>query len=286
MPQTEFWHCWILLVSRLPLHLWDKLLNSKRLLWLPVLDMYHLTRRDPWLSPGLIVLRRWGPEKAKDRVKPLYLTFQEAEFHWIQGWLMIQTSGWYHVVYNAAIWLTLMRPNDVADELQQTATILNWWVLCVHAHHLCTWYSEGLQRRRSEEAPGWGSEEDRGYTPQARWYLQYRTERRLCKTRFESIWMCYDENKPRTAFTQPLVCLDFNFNLKNKLTIQPTYVAAELNINLLFNHRQSLPCPCISTQCSSFVTACCLTTVNLQVIYHIFTWFSFRLISFLCTARF
>lgn len=53
---------------------------------------------------------------------------------------------------------------------------------CVH--YLCTWYSEGLRRRRSEGAPGWRSGEDRGYTPQARWYLQYRTERTVCKTSF------------------------------------------------------------------------------------------------------
>lgn len=67
--------------------------------------------------------------------------------------------------------------------------------------YLCTWYSEGLLRRRSEGEPGWGSGEDTGYTPRARWYLKNRTERRLHPLLKYSVSGCTDllSNPPKTS---------------------------------------------------------------------------------------
>lgn len=149
----------------------------KRLPWLPVSGMYHVT----WKEIGDVVrsycleISRPSKEEGGEQTKPLHLIFRQDELHQIQSDKWFSTTGWltHYAVFNNQGHVHASDSNTRKLHTRNQVVMMPVTVV-QHTHYLCTWYSEGLLRHRYVEEQGWGSGEDTGYTPQARWYLKYR----------------------------------------------------------------------------------------------------------------
>lgn len=123
--------------------------------WLLRLPLYQVTQGELVLSSSLIVQRSTGGEKIGRQSETAtpperWVTLDPELINDLVNWLRCAQRNHLSRAHAANSYTLpichMVRSNNVK---------LLLCVICsVHERYLCTWYSEGLLRRRSEEGPG------------------------------------------------------------------------------------------------------------------------------------